>query len=67
MCEIERFVALPTDDIIRQVRALGIDLGTTNSTVSGVVWDYGILWSSISGDLVKKKDSCECVDSTPFP
>jgi len=41
MSEIERFVALPTDKITRQVRALGIDLGTTNSTVSEVVWEPG--------------------------
>ena len=41
MGEIERFVALPTDNITRQVRALGIDLGTTNSTVSEVVWEPG--------------------------
>ena len=41
MGEIERFIALPTDNIARQVRALGIDLGTTNSTVSEVVWEPG--------------------------
>ncbi len=41
MAEIERFLALPTDNINRQVRALGIDLGTTNSSVSEVVWEPG--------------------------
>jgi molecular chaperone DnaK (HSP70) len=41
MGEIERFIALPTDSSTRQVRALGIDLGTTNSTVSEVVWEPG--------------------------
>jgi len=41
MGEIERFIALPTDSSARQIRALGIDLGTTNSTVSEVVWEPG--------------------------
>lgn len=41
MGEIERFVALPSDDVNRQVQALGIDLGTTNSTVAEVVWEPG--------------------------
>ena len=41
MGEIERFIALPTDSNTRQVRALGMDLGTTNSTVSEVVWEPG--------------------------
>jgi len=41
MGEIEKFIALPTDNSTRLVRALGIDLGTTNSTVSELVWEPG--------------------------
>ena len=41
MDEIERFIALPADDKNRHIRTLGIDLGTTNSTVSEVVWEPG--------------------------
>ena len=41
MGEIERFIALPTDSAELQTRVLGIDLGTTNSTVSEVVWEPG--------------------------
>jgi molecular chaperone DnaK (HSP70) len=41
MGEIERFIALPTDSAALQIRVLGIDLGTTNSTVSEVVWEPG--------------------------
>ncbi|MBF0231990.1 MAG: Hsp70 family protein [Desulfamplus sp.] len=41
MGEIERFINLPAENTTRQVRVLGIDLGTTNSTVSEVVWEPG--------------------------
>ena len=41
MGEIERFIVLPTDSHSRRIRALGMDLGTTNSTVSEVVWEVG--------------------------
>ncbi len=41
MDEIERFIELPADDKNRHIRALGIDLGATNSTVSEVVWGPG--------------------------
>ena len=41
MDEIEKFITLPADNINRHVRALGLDLGTTNSTVSEVVWEPG--------------------------
>lgn len=41
MSEIERFIALPANKANLQTRALGIDLGTTNSSVSEVVWEPG--------------------------
>ncbi|MFH1673370.1 MAG: Hsp70 family protein [Pseudomonadota bacterium] len=41
MDAIERFVALPVNGKYSAIRALGIDLGTTNSTVAEVVWEPG--------------------------
>ena len=41
MYEIEKFISLPAENIRSQIRAIGIDLGTTNSTVSEVVWEPG--------------------------
>jgi len=39
--KIEHFISLPSLDMNRPIRALGIDLGTTNSTVSEVMWEPG--------------------------
>lgn len=41
MGEIERFITLPVKSYSKKLRVLGIDLGTTNSTVSEVVWEPG--------------------------
>ena len=41
MEEMERLISLPEIKSNRQVRALGIDLGTTNSSVSEVIWTPG--------------------------
>ena len=38
---IESFIVLPANRETRVIRALGIDLGTTNSTVAEVVWEPG--------------------------
>ena len=41
MNSIEKFVSLPQDGTSSAIRVLGIDLGTTNSTVAEVIWKPG--------------------------
>ena len=41
MNAIEKFVSLPQDGTSSVIRVLGIDLGTTNSTVAEVIWEPG--------------------------
>lgn len=41
MNAIEKFVSLPQNGTSSVIRVLGIDLGTTNSTVAEVVWESG--------------------------
>ena len=39
---ITSFVALPDEGVSQEIRGLGIDLGTTNSTVAEVRWEPGM-------------------------
>jgi molecular chaperone DnaK (HSP70) len=41
MYDIEKLISLPVENKSSQIRAIGIDLGTTNSTVSEVAWEPG--------------------------
>ena len=41
MNSIEKFVSLPQNGTSSAIRVLGIDLGTTNSTVAEVIWKPG--------------------------